>query len=179
MREQIEEIAELKAEISARDEQIYQLRDHIACNRAQVENSKADLEIEKLKGIAERKGLEVGFDVQLQKLKNDMDVQKKAGESLAQKLKLAGEEVRSKDEFIQRCIMGKRLGPDDKFRLADFFKEYQEAFPLGSFKAKLDNDAREIQRLERANVELLMELSVFKARSGPSSCDVLTTASSE
>lgn len=38
--------------MNRKSEEIYQLKDKIACNRSQVENIKAELEIEKLKAIA-------------------------------------------------------------------------------------------------------------------------------
>ena len=56
--------------VNRKSEEIYQLKDHITCNRSQVESIKAELEIEKLKAIAERKNMQVGFEVELQKVRN-------------------------------------------------------------------------------------------------------------
>lgn len=101
--------------------------------------------------------------MELQRLKNELEVQKKAGDSSLHKLKLVIDEIKSKDEFIQRCIMGKKITSEEKFILGDFLKEYQLTFPIGGLKAKLEAESKDIQRLERCNIDLMMELSALKA----------------
>jgi hypothetical protein len=102
-----------------------------------VESIKAELEIEKLKAIAERKNMQVGFEVELQKLKNDAEAEKKTAESVSSKLRAAVEETRSKDEFIQKYIMGKRVSAEEKFQVEEFFKQYRLDFPTSKLKDKL------------------------------------------
>lgn len=162
LRQQIAEINELKAMLNRKNDEIYQLKDTMSCNRSQVENIRADMEIEKLKAIAERKNMQVGFEVELQKLRNQADNDRKLSESINGKLRAAVEESRSKDEFIQKYVMGKRLSSDEKLNVEEFFRQYQLDVPVGKLREKLSVEVQEIHRLEQAYQRLLLELSQFR-----------------
>lgn len=62
-----------------------------------------------MKGITERKNIQVGLEIEIQNLKNQIDVERKTAEALSCKFKLIVEEVKKKDQFIQKQIIGKKL----------------------------------------------------------------------
>lgn len=53
--------------------------------------------------------MQVAFGIEMQNLKNDLGSERRANESLAQKIKYLNEENKKKDSFIQTYIIGKKL----------------------------------------------------------------------
>ena len=47
------------------------------------------------------------------------------------------DEVKNKDSFIQKFIMGKKWTPEERPKLQDFFRMYEAAFPVEGFKVNL------------------------------------------
>ncbi len=64
--------------------------------------------------MSERKNIEVGYQIEIQNLKNLLSGEEKKWISLEQKAKLILEESKKKDNFIQVYIMGKRLPQNEK-----------------------------------------------------------------
>lgn len=108
--------------------------------------------------------MQVTFEVELQKLKNEVEVEKKTAESLAGKVRTVTEETRSKDEFIQKYIMGRRSTGDEKAQVEEFFRQYQLSFPMNKLKDRLVCEQLEIRRLEQLNERLVVEISGMRTR---------------
>jgi len=117
---------------------------------------RAEVEIEKLKSISERKTQQVNYEVELQNVRNELASVQKALDSLGQKLKQAMDDTRKKDEFIQKYVMGKK--PEEKFNIQLFFRQYEILVPQDGLKNKLVEEQRQIEKLQQLNRVLSKEL---------------------
>lgn len=117
---------------------------------------RAEVEIEKLKSISERKTQQVNYEVELQNVRNELVSVQKALDSLGQKLKQAMDDTRKKDEFIQKYVMGKK--PEEKFNIQLFFRQYEILVPQDGLKNKLVEEQRQIEKLQQLNRVLSKEL---------------------
>lgn len=70
------------------------------------------------------KNMEVNYQVETDKIKNELDMAEKKVNLLEQKFKLVIEENKKKDTFIQTYIVGKKLMQSDKDLVTNFIKQY-------------------------------------------------------
>lgn len=63
LRAHIDENNGLRMQLRDKEEEIYKLKDFIVTHRSQIESIRAQTDIEKLKAIAERKNMQVTFDI--------------------------------------------------------------------------------------------------------------------
>lgn len=136
------------------------MKDNLFSSQSFITALKTEVEIEKLKGIGERKTQQVAFEVEIQALKNDLAQVQKVAELLDQKLKQVSEDSRKKDEFIQKYLMGKR--PEEKLNIEAFFKQYEALLPREGSKAKIEQEILKIEQLHLTNRALSQELARMK-----------------
>lgn len=158
LRGQVEEVNVVKKELEKKNEELYRLKDQISACRSDYDNLRSQFEIEKLKGISERKNLQVAFGIDMQNTKNDLESQRRVNESLAQKIKLLNEDNKKKDGFIHTYIVGKKLEADQKFQLQSFFEQYTIAFPKEGLLNSLFSEVQEIHRLTQENEQLRAQI---------------------
>lgn len=125
----------LKAKLMEKDDQIFQLKDVAFTAQSVTTGLRAEIEIEKLKGISERKTQQVAYEVELQNVRNELGSAQKSLESMGQKLRQSIEDNRKKDEFIQKYVVGRK--PDEKFNIQLFFKQYEILVPSEPLKGRL------------------------------------------
>jgi hypothetical protein len=162
LREQIDELNLLKTKVTEKDDQIFHLKDAVFTSQSANTALKAEVEIEKLKSIGERKTQQVAYEVELQNLRNELNTTQKALDSLNHKMRQVLEDSRKKDEFIQRYVMGKKLSPEEKFNTQLFFRQYEIIVPHDSLKAKINEEIRQIEHLHQLNRTLAQELARAK-----------------
>ena len=61
--------------------------------------------------MTERKNLQVGLEVDCQNLRSQLEAERRTGETMNSKLRFIMEEVKKKDDFIQKHIVKRRLLP--------------------------------------------------------------------
>lgn len=119
----------------------------MATHRSQVEHIRAQSDIEKLKSIADRKNLQVTLEIESQNMKNQLDVEKRTTESLNLKVRAMLDEVKKKDEFIQKHIVSRKATADEKSALEQFFQQYTIEFPVNGIRDRLNSELKEIVAL--------------------------------
>lgn len=77
------------------------------------------------------------MEIEIQNLKNQVDVERKTADSLSSKFRLIVDEVKKKDQFIQKQIIGRKLSIEDRQTLEQFFKIYELDFPINQVKSQL------------------------------------------
>lgn len=74
----------------------------------------------------------------MQNLRNQLDAERRTCESLNSKFRFLVDEIKKKDEFIQKHIVQRRLAPEEKDQLERFFEQYRLDFPADKIKDKLN-----------------------------------------
>lgn len=162
LKEQIEELNILKAKVTEKDDKIFQLRDSLFSAQSSVTALRSEVEIEKLKSISDRKTQQVAYEVDMQKLRNDLNAAQKLADVLGSKMKQLTDDSRKKDEFIQKYVMGKKLSAEDKFNAQLFFKQYEILVPHTNMKTKYEEELRLIDQLQQNNRVLVREIATLK-----------------
>lgn len=101
---------------------------------------RADIEVEKLHKITEKKHIEVAHDIESQNLRHELGTERRLVENLTQKLKSLNEESKKKDSFIQSYLIGRKLEVNEKVQLKEFFDKYSEQFPLETYVDRFRHD---------------------------------------
>lgn len=77
--------------------------------------------MQKLLASAEEKKLRANYENTVENLKNEVEIQKRKGDSLQQKLTFKIAEIKKKDEFISQTIVLK-VGKNDSSSEAEYIK---------------------------------------------------------
>lgn len=82
-------------------------------------------------------------------------MEKRTTDSLNLKVRYLIDEIKRKDDFIQKHIVSRKPSADEKFSLEEFFKSYSIEFPVSGIKDRINSELREIMSLEKNNRMLL------------------------
>lgn len=126
LKSQLEENQRIKERFREKDDEIEHLRSINQNLRSELDTLRNDIEIEKLKRMAELKNQQTTFDIELQTLLSENTSFKKTVAALDEKFKFMLKADRKKDQFMANFLKGKATDPNDKEIIEDFFKQFEQ-----------------------------------------------------
>lgn len=126
IKHQLEENLRIKERIAERDAEIDRLREQLMSLRMESDEYKREVDIQKVKYMAELNNLQTSNEIELQRLTGENESLQKVVGSLDEKLKFLLKEDKKKDEFLVNYLKGKANNPEDKDLVVNFFKQFEE-----------------------------------------------------
>jgi|JI6StandDraft_1071083.scaffolds.fasta_scaffold311612_1 protoporphyrinogen oxidase len=155
IRTSLEENQRIKERVNVKDEEIDHLRDLNKTLRNQFDALRNEIEIQKLKHMAEVKNIQTANDIDKTTVTNELSSLRKVVTVLDEKFKFLLKEERRKDEFMVGYFKGKIHDPNDKELLVNFFKQFEEVPKMTM--SELMAQEHEIQNQLRDEIKRLQE----------------------
>lgn len=125
LKHQLEENIRTKERMADKDAEIDRLRDQIIALRMESNEFKREVDIQRVKHMAELNNLQTNQEIEIQRLESENESLQKVVGSLDEKLKFLLKEDKKKDEFLMNYLKGKANNPEDKDLVVNFFRQFE------------------------------------------------------
>ena len=118
----------MKSQFASKIDQVYALKTKIEELQIRESLYENEIEILKKKQRAEQKNSKIGFEIEIQNLKNDVQSLRRKVEVTQAKLGHKTKEAKDKDSFISGVIIGRSRQEDVPFILAELQRVFESDY---------------------------------------------------